>query len=110
MVSLALVVAVLVYGLMGCCRALGGVAITSTMMDLVPKHFMGRVQNTFYFLGTCLQLVFSFTVGTVSHTRSLAMGFAIVGMIYLLSCVAGSWPVKDPGPAEANDPMAAVET
>ena len=80
---------------MGCCRALGGVAITSTMMELVPKHFMGRVQNTFYFLGTLMQLVFSFTVGTVAHTRGLAQGFAIVGGIYLLACLTGSWPVRD---------------
>ncbi|HEY2169169.1 MAG TPA: MFS transporter, partial [Candidatus Angelobacter sp.] len=81
-VSVALAVCVAVYCLMGCCRALGGVAITSTMMELVPKHFMGRVQNTFYFLGTLMQLVFSFFVGTVSHTRGLAQGFAIVGGIY----------------------------
>jgi MFS family permease len=89
-ISLALLAAVLVYCLMGCCRALGGVAITSTVMEMVPKHFMGRVQNTFYFLGTSLQLTLSFTVGTVSHTRGLAEGFAIVGAIYLLACLAGS--------------------
>jgi drug/metabolite transporter superfamily protein YnfA len=71
------------------------VAITSTMMELVPKHFMGRVQNTFYFLGTLMQLVFSFVVGTVSHNRGLAQGFAIVGGIYLLACLTGSWPVRD---------------
>ncbi|HEV7675433.1 MAG TPA: MFS transporter [Candidatus Angelobacter sp.] len=94
-VGMALVVCVAVYCLMGCCRALGGVAITSTMMELVPKHFMGRVQNTFYFLGTLLQLAFSFIVGTVAHTRGLAQGFAIVGGIYLLACLAGSWPAKD---------------
>jgi hypothetical protein len=64
------------------------------MMELVPKHFMGRVQNTFYFLGTLLQLTFSFFVGTVSHTRGLAQGFAIVGGIYLLACLTGSWPAK----------------
>ncbi|MGB8132479.1 MAG: MFS transporter [Candidatus Angelobacter sp.] len=91
----ALAVCVAVYCLMGCCRALGGVAITSTMMELVPKHFMGRVQNTFYFLGTLLQLTFSFFVGTVSHTRGLAQGFAIVGGIYLLACFTGSWPVRN---------------
>jgi MFS family permease len=96
-IKLALVAAVSVYCLMGCCRGLGGVAITSTMMELVPKHFMGRVQNTFYFLGTTLQLVFSFTVGTIAHNRSLAEGFAIVGAIYLLACLAGSWPVKESG-------------
>lgn len=94
-VSVALAVCVAVYCLMGCCRALGGVAITSTMMELVPKHFMGRVQNTFYFLGTLLQLTFSFIVGTVSHTRGLAEGFAIVGGIYVLACFTGSWPATD---------------
>ncbi len=94
-VSMALAVCVAVYCLMGCCRALGGVAITSTMMELVPKHFMGRVQNTFYFLGTLLQLAFSFIVGTVSHTRGLAEGFAIVGGIYVLACFTGSWPATD---------------
>jgi MFS family permease len=94
-VSIALVVCVAVYCLMGCCRALGGVVITSTMMELVPKHFMGRVQNTFYFLGTLMQLVFSFIVGTVSHSRGLMQGFSIVGAIYLLACLAGSWPVRD---------------
>ncbi|HET9365227.1 MAG TPA: MFS transporter, partial [Candidatus Angelobacter sp.] len=105
-VPLALAVAVMVYCLMGCCRALGGVAITSTVMELVPKHFMGRVQNTFYFLGTLLQLIFSFTVGTVAHTRSLAAGFAIVGSIYLLASLAGSWPVKESEPAEESESMA----
>jgi DHA3 family macrolide efflux protein-like MFS transporter len=94
--SIALPATVLVYGIMGCCRGLGGVAITSTMMDLVPPHFMGRVQNAFYFLGTSLQLFFSFLVGTVAHKRSLTEGFAIVGVIYLLACIAGSWPVKHP--------------
>jgi len=93
-VSVALAICVTVYALMGCSRALGGVAITSTMMDVVPKHFMGRVQNTFYFLGTLLQLVCSFAVGTVSHTKGLAEGFAIVGGMYLLACLAGSWPIK----------------
>src|SRR5579859_8167583 len=94
-VSLALMACVAVYCLMGCCRALGGVAITSTMMELVPKNFMGRVQNTFYFLGTSLQLGLSFLVGSVSHTRGLAQGFAIVGGIYLLACLAGTWPARE---------------
>jgi MFS family permease len=104
-VILAVAVCVAVYCLMGCCRALGGVAITSTMMELVPKHFMGRVQNTFYFLGTSLQLGLSFVVGTVSHTRGLAQGYAIVGGIYLLACLAGTWPARDLV-AEEGSPVA----
>jgi MFS family permease len=92
--GLALLVAVFIYGIMGCCRGTGGVVITSTIMELVPKHFMGRVQNTFYFAGTFLQLVLSVAVGVVAHTWSLAAAFAIVGSLYLLACVAAIWPVK----------------
>ncbi|HET9840144.1 MAG TPA: MFS transporter [Candidatus Angelobacter sp.] len=109
-IQLSLLAAVSVYCLMGCARGLGGVAITSSMMELVPKHFMGRVQNTFYFLGTSLQLVFSFTVGTIAHNRSLAEGFAIVGAIYLLACVAGSWPVKESAGALETESTAEIGT
>lgn len=105
-IGIPLLAAVLVYCLMGCCRALGGVAINSSMMEQVPKHFMGRVQNTFFFAGTLLQLVLSFVVGTVAHTRGLAQGFAIVGTVYLLASAAGSWPVKaSPQPVEEADPV-----
>jgi MFS family permease len=106
--SLALLVTVVVYCVMGCCRALGGVAITSTMMDQVPKHFMGRVQNTFFFAGTLLQLVLSFVVGTVAHTRGLAQAFAIVGTVYLLACATGSWPAK--GAAEGVEEATATSS
>ncbi|HMC31517.1 MAG TPA: MFS transporter [Candidatus Angelobacter sp.] len=109
-IKLALLAAVTVYCLMGCCRGLGGVAITSTMMELVPKHFMGRVQNTFYFLGTSLQLAFSFAVGTIAHKRGLAEAFAIVGAIYLLACLAGSWPVKESGQALETETTAQMGT
>jgi hypothetical protein len=95
---------------MGCCRGTGGVVITSTMMDLVPKHFMGRVQNTFYFAGTFLQLVLSVAVGVVAHTWSLAAAFAIVGSLYLLACVAGSWPVKSQAEAMASTEVVTADT
>jgi len=105
-VSVALAAAVLVYCVMGCCRALGGVVITSTMMELVPKHFMGRVQNTFYFAGTFLQLALSFSVGLVAHSWSLAAAFAMVGSIYLLACVAGVWPAESAG--ELSEPSRTI--
>ncbi len=99
--GLALLAAVAVYCLMGGGRAVGGVAITSTMMEQVPKHFMGRVQNTFFFAGTLLQLGLSVAIGTVAHNRGLAQAFAMVGSIYLLACAAGTWQAKAAvGPAE----------
>lgn len=104
-ISIALATCVMIYAIMGCCRALGGVAITSTIMELVPKHFMGRVQNTFLFAATILQLWLSILVGTIAHKKSLAMGFGIVGSLYLLACVTGAWPVK---PSAANVEVSAV--
>jgi hypothetical protein len=84
---------------MGWCRALGGVAISSTMMELVPKHFMGRVQNTFYFAGTCLQFGLSIAIGAVAHRIGLALAFGMVGTLYLLACLSNSWPVRERLPA-----------
>ncbi len=91
-----LALAVLCYVVMGSGRGVGGVGISSTMMEMVPKHFMGRVQNTFYFLGTLLQLVTSLTVGAVAHHISLALGFAIIGVMYAIAALTASWPVALP--------------
>jgi MFS family permease len=95
LVTAGLMLAVIIYLIMGCCRAYGGVAITSGMMELVPKHFMGRVQNTFYFAATALQLGLSMLVGSIAHRRGLAPAFAIVGSLYLLACLSGTWPAAD---------------
>ena len=105
--SLALSASVLIYCIMGCSRALGGVAITTNMMELVPKHFMGRVQNTFYFAGTLLQFGLSILVGAAAHNKGLAAAFAIVGSLYLLACLLGSWPA--PIGAEPAEAAAAPE-
>ena len=54
-----LAMAVLLYGAMGSARGVSGVAMNTSLMEQVPQHFMGRVQNTFYFFGTLLQVVLS---------------------------------------------------
>ncbi|HYX52117.1 MAG TPA: MFS transporter [Candidatus Limnocylindrales bacterium] len=92
LVTAGLMLAVVIYLVMGCGRAYGGVAITSGMMEMVPRHFMGRVQNTFYFAATALQLGLSMLVGSIAHRRGLAPAFAIVGSLYLLACLSGTWP------------------
>src|SRR5208283_2160139 len=57
--------AVLLYGLMGSARGVSGVAMNTSLMEQVPPHFMGRVQNTFYFFGTLLQVSLALTVGAI---------------------------------------------
>jgi hypothetical protein len=51
------------------------------------------VQNTFYFAGTVLQIGLSVLVGAVAHNVSLAAGFAIIGLVYVLAFLSAAWPV-----------------
>jgi MFS family permease len=95
-ISGALVMAIATYFLMGSARGVGGVAMNTSLMEMVPRHLMGRVQNTFYFGGTCLQLVLAISVGAVAHKVSLVVAFAILGCVYGLSFVASSWPLGTP--------------
>jgi hypothetical protein len=68
--------------------------MNTSLMEMVPNHLMGRVQNTFYFAGTFLQLVLALGVGIVAQKISLVLAFAILSCVYALSFVAASWPVK----------------
>ena len=107
--SRILPLAVLCYIVMGSGRGIGGVGISSSMMEMVPKHFMGRVQNTFYFLGTLLQLITSITVGAVAHHISLALGFAIIGLMYAIAAVTSAWPVAAPARVDSESVAESVE-
>ena len=88
-----LALAVVIFGLMGSARGVSGVAMNTSIMEQVPAHFMGRVQNTFYFAGTVLQIGLSVLVGAVAHNVSLAAGFAIIGLVYVLAFLSAAWPV-----------------
>ncbi len=92
-ISGLLVLAILLYAVMGSARGIGGIAMNTSLMEMVPSHLMGRVQNAFYFAGTSLQLVLALAVGAVAHKVSLVAAFAMLACIYLLSFVAASWPV-----------------
>jgi len=99
-VSRFLILAIAAYFIMGTGRGVGGVAMNTSLMEMVPKHLMGRVQNTYYFAGTFLQIVLALAVGTVAHQVSLVAAFAILACVYGMSFVAASWPVDVPVPEE----------
>jgi MFS family permease len=92
-VSGFLFLAITAYFVMGSARGVGGVAMNTSLMEMVPKHLMGRVQNTYYFAGTFLQIALALCVGAVAHNISLVAAFAILACVYGLSFVAASWPV-----------------
>jgi len=100
-----LAIAVLLYGLMGSSRGISGVAMNTGLMEQVPSHFMGRVQNTFYFAGTLLQILLALLVGSVAYKVSLTAGFAIIGLVYVLAFIIASWPAG----AAASEASTAAE-
>jgi len=94
--SMFLSAAVALYGIMGSGRGVSGIAMNTSLMEQVPNHFMGRVQNIFYFFGTGLQVALAITVGAVAHHLSLTAGFAILGFVYALAFVSSTWPTGEP--------------
>ena len=99
-VSRFLFLAIAAYFVMGSARGVGGVAMNTSLMEMVPKHLMGRVQNTYYFVGTFLQIALALIVGTVAHNLSLVTAFAILACVYGLSFVSASWPITSVPVAE----------
>jgi len=88
-----LIIAVLFYALMGSGRGITGVAMNTSLMEQIPQHFMGRVQNTFYFAGTALQLLQSYLVGAVAQWNLVA-GFSVIGIVYGVGFISAMWPVR----------------
>jgi MFS family permease len=93
--------AIAFYFVMGSGRGVGGIAMNTNLMEMVPPHLMGRVQNAFYFFGTFLQLLLALAVGATAQHVSLVAGFAIMATVYGLSFVAASLPVASPVAEEA---------
>jgi hypothetical protein len=88
--------AVLLYGVMGSARGVSGVAMNTSLMEQVPQHFMGRVQNTYYFFGTLLQVTLGFGVGAVASRISLTAGFGVIAAVYAFAFASACWPVGEP--------------
>jgi DHA3 family macrolide efflux protein-like MFS transporter len=95
-------VAMAIYCIMGNSRGFGGVAISSGLMEFVPRHFMGRIQNTFFFIATLIQLTFGFIVGATAQRVSLYWAFAIVGGLYLGASLATALPLRAPEPIASS--------
>ncbi|MGC2111588.1 MAG: MFS transporter [Candidatus Korobacteraceae bacterium] len=102
-VSRWLAVAVTIYFVMGSCRGTGGIALSSEMMHLVPRYFMGRVQNTFSFVASALQIVTALVAGEAAHRDGLIYGFWLVGAMYLGAALAAWLPMRH-AMAQAMEP------
>ncbi len=74
--------AVAMQALFGMCRALAGVVAQSSLMSIVPRHFMGRTQSAMAVLTTILQLLMSFSLGWIAQRISIIAGFSLLALMY----------------------------
>jgi hypothetical protein len=83
-----LVGAVMMQVIFGFCRALGGVVAQSSLMSIVPRHFMGRTQSAMAILTTVVQLLMSFALGWVAQGAGLIAGYALLALLYTGSTIS----------------------
>src|SRR3954466_446065 len=103
-------IAVVVYWAVGSARGAGGIALSSTLMESVAPHLMGRVQNTFYFAGLLMQLMLGVSVAYVAHTYSLTASFAMIAAVFATSFVTSIWRVESPvPPSDVSAPVPSAE-
>jgi MFS transporter, DHA3 family, macrolide efflux protein len=74
--------AAILQGCFGFFRALAGIVAQSSLMAIVPKHFMGRTQSAFAIFATILQLAMSFSLGWLAERFSIATGFFLLAFMY----------------------------
>lgn len=74
--------AVLLQFIFGFCRALAGIVGQSSLMSIVPQHFMGRTQSAMAIIGTIIQLAMSFALGMVAERAGIVAGYALLALLY----------------------------
>ena len=77
-----LLAAVVLQTCFGFFRALCGVVAQSSLMAIVPKHFMGRTQSSFAIFATVLQLAMTFSLGWIAERFTIAVGFFLLAAMY----------------------------
>jgi MFS family permease len=87
--SVAILMAASLLLLAGVARGIGGIALSATMMEIIPKHYMGRVQNLFNLCAIGIQIMVAPLVGGAAQKRGLIVGTAVIGTMYLWATIAG---------------------
>jgi DHA3 family macrolide efflux protein-like MFS transporter len=85
-----LVGAVALQVVFGFCRALGGVVAQSSLMAIVPRHFMGRTQSAIAILTTVLQLFMSISLGVLAERAGMVVAYALLALMYVVAIVSAS--------------------
>ena len=99
-----------VYFIAGSARGVGGIALSSSIMSLVPKQLMGRVQTLFSLAAIILQISLAPLAGRIAQRHSLTLALAMVATLYLLATLTSSWGARASShPASASAAIASAE-
>jgi MFS family permease len=101
-------VAAAMYFVGGTARGIGGVAISSSIMETVPKRFMGRVQTLFSLAAIILQLTLAPVVGHVAHNVGLTSAIFMIAILYLFAAFSGWGSARTAAKLETQQEMSIV--
>lgn len=104
--SAVLGVGTALYFAAGSARGVGGIAISTSIMEVTPKQFMGRVQTLFSIFAILVQVTMAPTVGRIAHHRGLMLAMGVIAVLYALS--AASALVAGMASEPSSEPLAAM--
>jgi hypothetical protein len=87
--SVGIAMAAGLYLVAGTARGVGGIALSSSIMEAVPKHFMGRVSTLFSIASIVLQVLLAPLVGRVAQNTGLTVALLIISSLYLVAAMSG---------------------
>jgi len=82
--------AVALQTIFGFCRALGGVVAQSSIMAIVPRHFMGRTQSAVAIFTTVLQVFMTLSLGVVAQGAGIFAGYLLLALMYAVAVVSAA--------------------
>jgi hypothetical protein len=86
-----------IYFLAGTARGVGGIALSTSMMELIPKHLMGRVQTLFSIFAIALQVSLAPVAGRIAQRHSLTVALGLIGMLYFMATLTSFWGARTSG-------------
>jgi hypothetical protein len=74
--------AALLQAAFGLFRAVGGVVAQSTLMSIVPRHFMGRTQSAMAIVTTAVQLTMCVALGWIAEKAGIIAAYTLLALLY----------------------------
>jgi len=106
--SVRIGVAAGLYLVAGAARGVGGIALSTSIMEAVPEQFMGRVSTLFSIAAIVLQVMLAPVVGSVAHNIGLTSAIFMIGSLYLFAAASGWLSGKTAGVARETSELEAT--